>query len=128
MRHFNYEKIPVVARDFIIPVFDALLKATEAEGYITAEQMAEDNAGAITEVQVRSIIHYLRTDENMLICSTTAGYRFALNAADLDQTINHFASRIREMSEALRALERGQSRIRLQGSYTPERPAQITLL
>ena len=62
---------------------------------------------------VRGAVHYLRTELSAPICSEgRAGYFWALNASQLDNTILHGKQRIRSIADWVAQMEQVQSKMR----------------
>jgi len=77
-----------------------LLVMIRDRGPIKARALAWRWAGSTgAESNVRAMIGHLRRDHFIPICSGQDGFWFPENAGEVDHTIAHFSSRIREMKK-----------------------------
>ena len=69
-------------------------------------------------VHIREIVHFLRTEEHLPICSDSSGYFYARNKYEAQHTIAQLRSRIRQINEAVLGIEKAE--------YEPEQDNQQT--
>ena len=80
-----------------------LIEKHRKENPVLSRQI--ENTFGISGVNVREIVHYLRVNEKLPICSDSTGYFYARNREEASHTIKQLRSRIRQINEAACAIE-----------------------
>lgn len=117
MRHFNNPSGSHLPQRLlkVAPVFLAKLKASRAQGLISATigvparricaSMEQSKGFRISDADVRAMVNYWRRNGEPVI-SLSNGYSYALNAEELASTIEHLEDRIKAEQAALSGLKR----------------------
>lgn len=89
---------------------DGLTRRKGKRWAITSKKMVQvlkaEGFKGVTDVKIREIVHYLRTEREVFICADEKGYYMAETEEEKKHQITSMASRIREMQDVKDALVR----------------------